>query len=268
MLTVDVGNSSVGVGRTRAGEFEVARFSEPEDAAGRVVSWLMEDGAWPSQVPDGSHGGAAPSARSEIVPLPLAVAAAVSVARPRLQRLQDALVRAGASPLVVLRDACLPLADVRLATSAGADRIANATAVLPGPGIAVDAGTALTVDLVDAAGTYLGGYIAPGPAAALLGLARSTAALPQLPGRPVPIEAGLQTDDAIAAGGWGLVVGGCDRLVSQARARLGETTRVVVTGAWGRDWIEHSTLRDLEWDAHLVHRGIRAWAERVLDAGR
>lgn len=266
MLTVDVGNSSVGVGRTRDGGFEVARFTEPEDAATLLLSWLTEDGAWPSLV-HGGRGASAPT-RPEVVPLPLSLVAAVSVARPRLQRLQDALVRAGAAPLVVLRDASLPLADARLATSAGPDRIANATAVLPGPAVAVDAGTAVTVDLVDDTGTYLGGYIAPGPAAALLGLARSTAALPQLPGRPVPIEAGLQTDDAIAAGGWGLVVGGVDRLVSQARARLGATTRVVVTGAWGRDWIEHSSLRDLEWDAQLVHRGIRAWAERVLDAGR
>ncbi|MCB9897244.1 MAG: type III pantothenate kinase [Planctomycetes bacterium] len=257
MLTVDVGNSSVGVGRVREAVVDVQRFREPEDAADQVLAWLAESG----------HPARTVAGR-DVLPLPLTIAAAISVARPRLQRLQDALGAAGGSPLVVLREPPLALADARLAASAGSDRIANALALLPGPAVAVDAGTAVTVDLVDDSGTYRGGYIAPGPAAALLGLARSTAALPRLPGRPVSLGPGLHTDDAIAAGGWGLVVGGVDRLVLEARRALGVAARVVVTGAWGHAWMSASTLDGLVWDEHLVHRGIAVWAERARDAAR
>lgn len=243
MLTVDVGNSSIGVGRWTHGQLDVQRFTVPEDAADFILA--MERSADP-------RSSSAAMRR-----------AAISVSAPRLSRLQDRLAAGGVPHLPVLRHAPLALRWPSLEHCTGSDRLANAVAILPGPAIAVDAGTAVTIDLVDDTSTYCGGFIAPGPAAALLGLARSTAALPQLPGRPVPIEPGCDTESAIAAGGWGLLVGGVDRLVSEARTRLGVATRVVVTGAWGADWMHASGLRDLEHDAHLVHRGILAWAERA-----
>ena len=155
----------------------------------------------------------------------------------------------------------LVLADPRLAHTAGSDRLANALAV-DGPAVVVDAGTAVTLDLVAADGTYLGGFIAPGPRAALAGLAQATAALPGLLGEPVPIEPGVETLGALSAGGWGLGVGGVDRLVRAARAHpaVGASAVVWATGGWGAAWAEASDHEAIRRDPLLVHRGIRRWA--------
>ena len=65
----------------------------------------------------------------------------------------------------------------------GADRLANAAAAVEkygAPVIIADFGTALTFDIVSAAGAYIGGIIAPGPMLFAEYLAEKTALLPQL----------------------------------------------------------------------------------------
>jgi len=65
----------------------------------------------------------------------------------------------------------------------GADRLANAAAAAEkygAPVIVADFGTALTFDIVSAAGAYVGGIIAPGPMLFAEYLAEKTALLPRL----------------------------------------------------------------------------------------
>src|SRR5207244_4094924 len=65
----------------------------------------------------------------------------------------------------------------------GADRLVNAVAVhalLKGPAIVVDFGTATTFDCVSAKGEYLGGVIAPGLEIAHEALVARTAKLPRV----------------------------------------------------------------------------------------
>ena len=238
LFTVDVGNSGLGLGCWRGEVLEVTRGADPEEAARAL------DAGWRS----------APDAET----------VAISVSPTRLRRLLSAL-GAEAVRVRLLREPPLELADPRLLTTAGADRLANALALLPGPGVAVDAGTAVTVDLVDAAGRYLGGFIAPGPAVAARGLAAGTAQLPELPGEPAPLVPGGETHAALVAGVWGLAVGGVDRLVQAAlealqQAAPGSTPRVVATGAWGAAWARDSRHAGIECDPDLVHRGMRRWA--------
>jgi len=223
--TVDVGNSSVGVASWRGESATLRRFSSPEQAAASLTG-----PAW-----------------------------VISVQAERL-----ACLAAAAPPeaqLTLLEGAPLPLADPRLEHSAGADRVAAALALLPGPGIALDAGTAVTLDLISADGVYQGGFIAPGPAAALAGLASKAPALPLLPGDPCAIAPGGETVAALSAGAWGLVVGGLDRLVLAAREHLGHDAPVRATGGWAEAWVSASALDGLLLDPLLVHRGIRRWAE-------
>ncbi len=225
--TVDVGNSSVGVGCWDGDRLQVIRRAGPGEAAAAI--------------------------RGEAV--------AVSVSPSRLAALVAALPPDVAATLRVLRAPPPELGVPELLDSAGADRIANALALAPGPGIAVDAGTAVTVDAVDRRGRFLGGCIAPGPAAAAAGLAGATAQLPRLPGEPVTLALGTETRAAIAAGVWGLAVGGVDRLVDVALAALGEDpVRIVATGSWGAAWAAASRHRGVQVDDDLVHRGIARWA--------
>jgi len=190
---------------------------------------------------------------------------AISVAPPRMQLFQRALLDLGCPSARELQrpPPKLSCASPDLLLTAGADRLANALALLPGPGIAVDAGTAVTIDIVDAGGVYRGGFIAAGPRASSEGLVAVTAQLPRLPGKPVPLIPGGNTEDALAAGLWGAAVGGVDRLVESAirSLPLGSQVSVVATGGWGSAWAAASSHAGIRVVPHLVHIGIARWAE-------
>jgi pantothenate kinase type III len=226
LFTVDVGNSSIGVARWEGGVPSLQRHAEPRAAAATLSGEV----------------------------------AVISVAPARLAQLLAALPPAARAR--VLERAPPDLGDPGLLSSAGADRLAVALALRPGPAVAVDAGTAVTVELVDAAGRYLGGFIAPGPAAAAAGLSLAAPRLPKLDGAPAPVRAGSGTEAAIRAGLWGQAVGGVDRIVESALESLGGgAIRIVATGGWGAAWAGNTRHGGVEVDPVLVHRGIERWAQ-------
>jgi pantothenate kinase type III len=81
----------------------------------------------------------------------------------------------------------------------------------------------------------------------------------------VALLPGAETSGAIAAGTWGMAVGGTDRLVEAALATLPEepSPRLLATGAWGAAWASTSRHPGIEVDTALVHRGMRVWAARA-----
>lgn len=86
-------------------------------------------------------------------------------------------------------------------TQLGADRWAaliGARALHHGPCLVVSAGTATTVDVLDAQGVFQGGLILPGEQLMRQSLARDTARLPLADGQPQ--EAPRSTDEAIVTG--------------------------------------------------------------------
>lgn len=85
----------------------------------------------------------------------------------------------------------------------GADRIVNACAVkalVGGPAVVVDFGTATTFDAIDGSGNYLGGAIAPGLEVAAEALSGRTAKLPKVALTVPPQAIGRNTIDAIRSG--------------------------------------------------------------------
>jgi type III pantothenate kinase len=103
--------------------------------------------------------------------------------------------------------------------SIGADRLANAVAVAQlygAPAIVVDFGTAVTFDVVSAAGDYVGGVIAPGLEVMTNYLYQRTALLPKLTLREPPRAIGKSTRDAMMSG----AVFGYRGLVREILARL------------------------------------------------
>lgn len=114
----------------------------------------------------------------------------------------------------------------------GADRLcAVAGAFVSGPLVVVSAGTALTVEAVDASGVYLGGAIAPGPGLLARSLSTGTAQLPEVrPDASAP-AIGKSTEEALRAGVLGMYVEGALGLVRRTREALGAPdVPVVVTG--------------------------------------
>jgi type III pantothenate kinase len=85
----------------------------------------------------------------------------------------------------------------------GPDRLANAVAVHAkhgGPALVVDFGTAVTFDVVDKKGDYVGGVIAPGLAAMTEYLNEKTALLPRIEIREIKSAIGKSTEDAMLIG--------------------------------------------------------------------
>jgi type III pantothenate kinase len=85
----------------------------------------------------------------------------------------------------------------------GPDRLANAVAVrkhFGAPAVVVDFGTAVTFDVVDRAGNYVGGIITPGLAAMTDYLHEKTALLPRIKIREIRSAVGKSTEQAMLIG--------------------------------------------------------------------
>src|SRR5262249_48886478 len=85
----------------------------------------------------------------------------------------------------------------------GPDRLANAAAVrhhFGAPALVVDFGTAVTFDVVDRLGNYVGGIIAPGLSAMTDYLHEKTALLPRIKIREINTAIGKTTEEAMLVG--------------------------------------------------------------------
>ena len=118
----------------------------------------------------------------------------------------------------------------------GADRLANAVAArhrFGAPVVVVDFGTAVTFDVVDGRGCYVGGVIAPGLAAMTEYLHERTALLPRIRLRRCTRVVGRSTEEAMLAGAYygypGLVEAILEGIRKELRVRR---LPVVVTGGY------------------------------------
>ena len=128
-------------------------------------------------------------------------------------------------------------------TQLGADRWAaliGARSVYAGALIAIDSGTAITVDALRKDGTFIGGSILPGftlAQAALWqrapGIEPFDSLVPQLPAR--------STAEAVSSGVVYATVGGVERLIAEYREHLGEAPKLLLTGGSAALVAEHSS---------------------------
>ena len=219
VLALDAGNSAVKASRWDG------------EAWGEVLRWPTA-----ARVPDALAdltGAVEASGLASVVPA-------------HTERLADVLTRAtGRPPVVVSAAARLPFA-MRYATpqTLGADRLAAAVAAWAGwggdrPVVALDAGTAVTLDVV-APGTdgpvYLGGSIAPGPDLLRRALTRGTGQLPAAVFDAPPSVIGTSTDEALRAGLTATFAEGVAGLLARTadalRAGGHAQPLVVATGGW------------------------------------
>jgi type III pantothenate kinase len=119
----------------------------------------------------------------------------------------------------------------------GTDRLANAVAVrhhFGAPSVVVDFGTAVTFDVVDARGNYVGGVIAPGLAALTDYLHEKTALLPKVKIREPRRAVGRSTEEAMLVGAvWGYR-GLVREILAKLKNELGSDAPVVATGGYAR----------------------------------
>src|SRR5881227_779126 len=115
----------------------------------------------------------------------------------------------------------------------GADRLVNAVAAyehVHGTCVVVDFGTAITYDIVSAAGEYLGGIITPGAEISIDALYERAAKLPKVELATPRSLIGKSTVDAIRSGIVYGFAGQVEGIVRRLRAELGDETTVIATG--------------------------------------
>jgi type III pantothenate kinase len=153
----------------------------------------------------------------------------------------------------------------------GIDRLlaavaANALRESNRPAIVIDAGTAVTVDLVTSEGAFAGGIIWPGWLMMAQSLAGNTDALPLVTaaiGNEPPSIVGTSTDKAIrSALFWGNV-GAVREFIARMRASLEIEPQVFVTGGDAARLVEHATA-DARCVNDLVLAGIVLTARALV----
>lgn len=120
----------------------------------------------------------------------------------------------------------------------GPDRLANAVAArhhFGAPAVVVDFGTAVTFDVVDRRGDYVGGIIAPGLAAMTDYLHERTALLPRIRIREIHSAIGKSTEQAMLVGAVHGYRGLVRELISELKRELkARRLPVVATGGYAR----------------------------------
>ncbi|CAB4569838.1 MAG: type III pantothenate kinase [Actinobacteria bacterium] len=146
----------------------------------------------------------------------------------------------------------------------GTDRIVNSLAVFQrhgGPSIVVDFGTSTNLDVVNEAGDFIGGALAPGIEISIDALATRAAALRKIELVKPRAAIGRNTVEALQSGAFYGFAGQVDRLVNQIIAEVGPVKAVVATGGLASTVVEAcTTITHVEPD--LTLEGLRLVFER------
>ena len=150
----------------------------------------------------------------------------------------------------------------------GADRLVNAVAAydrVRDTCVVVDFGTAITYDVVSAAGEYLGGIITPGAEISIDALYERAAKLPKVELATPRSLIGKSTVDAIRSGIVFGFAGQVDGIVGRLREELGSHTKVLATGGLAPALVPEVRETIDEVDDLLTLTGLRLIWERNVD---
>ena len=141
----------------------------------------------------------------------------------------------------------------------GNDRVADMTAaksLYGAPCVVFDMGTATTVSVLDAAGTFIGGMIMPGLGLSLNALSSGTALLPGI--KPFAPNA-LLGQDTVACINNGVIysqASSLEGIISRVEEQLGEKVTAVVTGGAAK-FILPVCRRRVIYDEYLLLKGLK-----------
>lgn len=228
LLAINIGNTRTQLGTFIEGELQACEVVDNQ-APDRVMAQAIVDGYAPVK-----------HLKSSIVLL-----ASVNphvderIAAQVIERLHVTAVR-------VEDDIAIPIGrQLDPETLVGDDRLLNAAAafdVLKQACVIVDAGTAVTVDLVDGAGTFHGGAISPGAQMMLDSLHRYTALLPEVKFEAPQEAIGHNTAEAMKTAVFHGIRGMVRELVELFAEEIGAYPVVVATGGDAQELFEDYEL--------------------------
>jgi type III pantothenate kinase len=187
--------------------------------------------------------------------------AIVSSVRNENDDITGSLEKTGINVLILDDKTPLPIINKYKSTSTlGRDRIAaavGANSLFPGRNLLViDAGTAITIDLVTAENEYLGGNISPGLSMRFRALNRLTDSLPLVEPAETSYLFGEKTEDAIRAGVQYGIIFELDEYINRQKKRYSDL-QVIMTGgdaAFFDKKLKNSIFMDLDLNLHGLQR--------------
>src|SRR6516165_12073978 len=222
LLVVDVGNTQTHFGLFRDGETTVAehwRFATVRDSTGDELGAALQNLL-------GLRGLGFGDVDASIV----------STTVPQLSEQWTLMARHYLrAPMLVVGPTIKTGMPIRYDNphEVGADRLANAVAAFDRVGdgcIVVDFGTAITYDVISAAGEYLGGIITPGAEISIDALYERAAKLPKVELVEPKALIGKSTVEAIRSGIAYGFAGQVEGIVRRLRGELGAETVAIATG--------------------------------------
>ena len=144
----------------------------------------------------------------------------------------------------------------------GVDRWAallGARSLYTDPVCIIDAGTAITVDLMDEEGNHLGGRILPGLRMMSDALLEGADGIRQTEGAVVAFA--KNTADAVSSGTLHMLQAGLVEICATARQHLGSDMRIIITGGMSDQIMSFPGLPVMLHEPDLVLTGLRVAAE-------
>ena len=224
LIAIDIGNSKI----------KLAFYRDDEE---KFLRTLADDGTLEKQLADllVEAWDQVPLVKSARQPVKDAVIVASSV-RPEWTELLERVVseELGEKVLLIGREVPLPIETaVDDPFAVGTDRLvaaAAAFAVVEGAVVVADFGTAVTVDLVDGSGVFVGGTISPGFAMSAKALKDHAAQLPEVTMAKPAQPYGANTQEAIRSGLYYAAVGLLETICRKYAEQIGAWPQVILTG--------------------------------------
>ena len=141
----------------------------------------------------------------------------------------------------------------------GVDRWAallGAREICQQPVCIIDAGTAITIDIMDAQGHHLGGRIMPGLAMMREALSAGTAGIANSMGQVVKFAS--NTADAVSSGTLHMLHAALLEVCQSAREQLGNEMQIIITGGTAPEIMSLGDLPEMLYEPNLVLIGLYA----------
>ena len=156
--------------------------------------------------------------------------------------------------------------------SIGIDRLLGAVAAncirpLDRPSIVIDLGSAITVDVISAQGSFLGGAILPGIQMSGRALHAFTDRLPHISPTqgPPPSPVGRSTEEAISSGIYWGTVGALRMLLNELRAEMSDDPMIILTGG-NAPLVAQALGVEVRSEPHLILAGIAIVVDSIFQA--
>ncbi len=273
ILCLDIGNTRTHYGLAALGEVTLPKRRTVAPRPGRtpartppVAISIVEQGAVSTEGISGTNTGLPAILKSLAFDGHLVEGFALASVVPRAtERLRPFLEEEPRPIFQLSHDACPGLElDFERPQEIGQDRLAlaiGAQAWYGGPSIIVDMGTAVTFDILDGRGAYVGGVIAPGLAIMTRYLHEQTALLPELDPEELVVSGGIgkSTVEAMQLGcvvGFeGMLKALLARVTKELMGNAKVRPKVVFTGGSSGS-LPRGWLRRARFDGDLLLRGL------------